>query len=303
MKPKVLITGVSGFIGRHCPRLLEESYEVHGVGTRAQDGHSFQYHQIDLLDDREITQFIRALRPEFCLHLAWVTDHGKYWTSDLNYRWVQSSLSLYRELIECGVQRVVTAGTCAEYDWTHEGVFGESQSLSPKTVYGVCKAALYSMSASLFDQSNVSWAWGRVFHCFGPFEKRARLIPSIIISLLENRQAQCSSGNQIRDFLYVEDLALAFCQLLGSKCEGAFNLSSGEKVELGKVIQLVGHLLHKEDLVALGARPDREGEPRCLVADVKRAREELKCVPKFDLKQGLQRTIDWWKKDGLLPSL
>ena len=61
-----------------------------------------------------------VIRPEVLIHLAWYAEHGKYWTSPENVRWVEASLALLRGFAAAGGRRVVMAGTCAEYEWSRE---------------------------------------------------------------------------------------------------------------------------------------------------------------------------------------
>src|SRR5205823_13981481 len=59
----------------------------------------------------------RSVRPSHLLHLAWETEHGHFWTSPENLRWVEAALHLWRRLDEVSGYRAVGAGTCAEYTW------------------------------------------------------------------------------------------------------------------------------------------------------------------------------------------
>ena len=119
---RVLLTGASGFVGRHAQtRLLELDYEVHAVEFRAMNdwAHpSVHTHTCDLLDDRARAALLRTVRPTHLLHLAWCATPGKFWTSLDNLSWVSASLELTHAFAEAGGARAVYAGTCAEYDWS-----------------------------------------------------------------------------------------------------------------------------------------------------------------------------------------
>src|SRR5262245_28337598 len=119
---RVLLTGATGFIGRHClPALLAGGYEVHTVSSRAAVGHpqGVYAHQADLLDSVQVAALFSSIRPSHLLHFAWYAQPGAYWTSLENVRWVQSSLDLLWSFVAYGGQRVVMAGSCAEYDWRY----------------------------------------------------------------------------------------------------------------------------------------------------------------------------------------
>jgi nucleoside-diphosphate-sugar epimerase len=167
--------------------------------------------------------------------------------------------------------------------------------LAPATLYGVSKHSLQLMLTAFSNQTTLSSAWGRIFYLFGPYEHPERLVGYVIRSLLQGRPARCSRGDQIRDFLYVEDVAEAFVALLESAVSGPVNIASGKPVALREVIDTIAETLNRPHLIQLGALPDRENEPPLLVADVRRLRDEVGWRPRYDLEQGMLRTIEWWK--------
>jgi nucleoside-diphosphate-sugar epimerase len=113
--------------------------------------------------------------------------------------------------------------------------------------------------------------------------------------LLSNKEAPCSHGRQIRDFLYVKDVAAAFVALLASDVRGSVNIASGKLVALKDIILSIASLLDREDLVRLGALPQKENEPPILLGDTKRLSEELMWHPQYDLERGIRETVAWWK--------
>jgi nucleoside-diphosphate-sugar epimerase len=295
---RVLVTGAAGFIGRHCLPLLADAYEVHAVTRNpAPLETEVVWHHVDLLDLEQARTLIRRVRPSYLLHLAWITQPGKYWTSVENLTWVQSSLALLQEFAAGGGERVVMAGTCAEYEWSEErGRLSEATTpLRPATLYGECKNALQGMLAAFAREAGLSSAWGRVFLLYGPGEHPSKLVGSVVKALLEARAAPCSRGEQRRDFLYVEDAAAAFVALLSSHVTGPVNVASGQPVAVKDVVLTVAELCGRRDLIQLGTLAER-AEPAMLVADVGRLFDEVGWRPEFDLRSGLQATISWWRE-------
>ncbi len=297
---KVLLTGASGFIGRHClPALAARGYEIHAVSAkehaaiRTPDG--VRWHQADLLDTAQVSVLLAQIEPTHLLHSAWYATPGKYWTAPENFRWVEASLRLLQTFAACGGQRVVATGSCAEYDWRYGYCSEKVTPLYPTTTYGTCKHALQLMLGALCKQMGLSAAWGRLFFLYGQHEYAERLVASVIRSILQGQPARCAHGQQIRDFLYVQDAADALVALLDSEATGAFNIASGLPVTLQQVVEEIGAQLKRPELIQLGALPAPENEPRLLLADVARLRDEVGWMPQYDLARGLAETIGWWK--------
>ncbi len=299
---KVLVTGATGFIGRHSlPRLCESNYEVHAVtGQRSPHGNTEDvvWHRANLLEPYEIATLVENVRPTHLLHFAWYAVPGKYWTAPENLAWVRATASLMQAFSDQGGQRAVMAGSCAEYDWKFDYCSEQFTPCRPATLYGACKHSMQTLLDAWSKQTGLSSAWGRIFFLYGPHEYPSRLVPSIIHSLLNNEPARCTHGNQVRDFMYVEDAAAAFVELLGSDATGAVNIASGVPAPLKEVIYMVADYLNKRGLVQLGAVSVPTGEPDTLIADVSRLCDEVGFRPRYGLKEGIALTIEHMKAIG-----
>jgi nucleoside-diphosphate-sugar epimerase len=294
---RLLITGGTGFIGRQClPLLLARGYEVHAITSRlaAPENAGVQWHQCDLLDTRKAAALVERLGPAYLLHFAWYTELGKYVNSLENFRWVEAGLNLLLAFARQGT-RAVLAGSSFEYEGDHGACRETATPLKPNSAYGACKAALQGLQAALAERTGLSAAWGRIFYLYGPHEKPGRLVASVIRSLLKGEPALCSPGEQVRDFLYVEDAADAFVALMESDVRGPVNIASGQPIAVKEVVQAIALRMARQDLIRLGALPARTTEPHFLVADVGRLRDEVGWRPKYDLDCGLDRTIAWWR--------
>lgn len=295
---KVLVTGANGFIGRNSLPLLHAcGYEIHATNTKLllKNYPYVKWHQIDLLDSRQVFELMGKVRPTHLLHFAWSTKPGEYWNSTENFQWVKTGLDLMQAFASNGGQRVVMAGTCSEYNW-HYGYCSEHLTpLEPASLYGTCKHALQKMLNAFSLEACLSAAWGRIFFLYGPHEHPSRLVASVVGSLLKKRPALCSHGRQLRDFLYVQDVADAFVSLLESDVFGPVNIASGQPVSIRDVVCQIAGKLNAEQWVRLDAIPTPADEPCLVVADVNRLTHEVDWQPKYDLSRGLECTIKWWE--------
>ena len=294
---RVLVTGATGFIGHHCLEPLKRlGYAVHAVTSRelpATNG-AVTWHRTDLLDQSQIEGLIERVQPTHLLHSAWEVRPGRIYTSPDNFHWVQSSLELVEQFARFGGKRLVVVGTCFEYDQKY-GLCSETLTpTEPNTIYGVTKNALRQMLEAFCAENALSMAWPRLFFLYGPHEHPKRLVPSVICALLEGQPAKCSHGRQLRDYIHVKDAADGIARLLKSEFEGPINLGAGTPIALRDVVQTIGRLLERPDLIHLGALPARSGEDPLVIADIKQMTDALSWTPKLELEGGLRQTIDWW---------
>ena len=295
---RVLVTGATGFVGRHSPPALSaRGFDVHAVHATGPPDASASWHRVELMDRDQVARLLDEVRPTHLLHFAWYAVHGEYWTSVENLRWVESSLSLLRGFVERGGRRAVIAGTCAEYDWRCGYCSERTTPTVPTTLYGASKNALQAVAAAFAAQVGLSLAWGRIFFPYGPHEQPRRLVPSVIQALLKHKAVRCSHGNQYRDFLYVQDCADAFAALLESPVEGPVNIASGHPVTIKEIVRTIVSLIPEGDEVPIefGAVPTPPDDPPLLVADVRRLTTEVGWTPRIDLRDGLARTIASWR--------
>src|ERR1700722_533902 len=147
---KILVTGSSGFIGRHAAVELERrGYQVVAATSR----------EVDLLDVGQVEAFVGSIKPTHLAHFAWYGEHGKLWNSPENLKWTAASAELFRVFVENGGKRAFFAGSCAEYDWAFEKLSEKETPSNPHSIYGKSKNILRQLVQESAHRHAVSVVW------------------------------------------------------------------------------------------------------------------------------------------------
>jgi len=266
---KVLLTGATGFLGKYVlADLQSHGTKVVVVGRTIPD--SFKGHFIcaDLLNSTTIDEVAKEANATHLLHLAWYAEHGKYWDSPLNLRWVDSTVRLVEAFCKYGGKRVVAAGTCAEYDWSYGYCQEDITPTNPATLYGICKDTTRRMVESICESNQVTFAWGRIFFPFGAGEDDRRLISSLFEVFRGHKKAFGVNAVTYRDFLHITDVASAFLLLLQGSIIGTFNISSGEPTKIEDIVKMIAERCNADPNIILSlVAEQRKDDPRILLGD------------------------------------
>lgn len=295
----IVVTGEHGFLGRHLVRrLAAEGYRVLAIDRRpvvlSQAIPGVLYHVSDLSDPSTlIPPECEPVGPFVLIHLAW--DLRQRETS---YRVQSEQVSVLAGLLDAwrgrGLHYVIAPGSAQEFG-ARGGVINEAalpeEPLSP---YGWAKRAAYEMASSWSRQTGIGLLWLRPFIVYGPGQAGSMLVPYAVRQAQEGQRAEFSDCEQVRDFVYVDDVIEAF--LLGVKKQPAgplaLNLGSRDPVRARDLLQAVADHFHAGDRFAFGARPRRLSEPDEQVADCRRAEAVLGWRPTIGWREGIRRVCE-----------
>jgi len=301
---RVLVTGAAGFIGAAvATELLDRGHEVACLvrrpGQAAAELAWAKRARVlagDLDDSAGWADELKDWQPEACVHAAWLTDPATYLDSPANVWLLDASLRLIDRLGSAGCRRAVFLGTCAEYDTSAALPLDESAPLRPVTLYASCKVALLLLGARRAEEAGMGFAWARIFHPYGPRETRERLIPAAIRTLLQGRVFTSSHPEARRDFVHVDDVASGLASLVEAGPVGSFNISTGRPTSVREVLNLLGELSGRPDLLSFGAQPRQGWDPESISGPPHRLMAATGWQPRVGLRDGLASAYTWWSE-------
>lgn len=235
---RILITGASGFLGKHLNPLLT-SHDVLTL-TRSVKESSINVGKLligDLLHSGSWEAEIERFSPECCIHLAW---HGlpDYSFANCHVN-LDASLRLLHALVKARVKRLVVAGSCWEYG---RAVGQVSENLNPLScgVFAATKHALRTVLESVACEAGFEYRWARIFFAYGPGQRNISLIPDLYRQYALGKQALLREPSSVQDFVFVEDVARGLKCL--AECDGpsgVFNLGSGKPTSVHTIASKV----------------------------------------------------------------
>ena len=302
MIKRVAVTGAGGLVGAPLVRcLLENGCEVAPVVRSAAALETFAdvRHRLacitgDLRSD-DVARTLEAFRPDACIHAAWYTVPGRYQHGIENLDSVVATASLLKSLTRTTCRRLVMIGTCAQYQPVDDSLT-ETSADNPGTLYAACKQAAWMMTEGTAAECGWTAVNARLFQVYGSREPEARMVPSVIRSLLASKRCPLTTGSQIRDFLHVEDVADALAMVVRrNDLTGVVNVAGGRPVAVADVARSIGAQLHRADLLGFGDRSASADDPPSLCARLGRL-HDIGWRPRLELPDGLRHTIAWWKE-------
>jgi UDP-glucose 4-epimerase len=291
----VLVTGATGFLGKHLTtRLHRAGAVVHGVSRVARTStpvDAMHWWPADLTDYAQVEELLGAVQPDVVFHLAGhVTAAPEIAQVLPTFRSLAvSAVNLLTAASRREGTRVILAGSLAE---PLAGVEGST----PMSPYGAAKSTASSYGRLFHQLYGAPVTVAHLAYTYGPDQSPAKLIPAVAIALLEGRTPRLSSGRLRADWTFVDDMVEGL--LATAACDGAVgqsvDLGSGTLVSVREVVELLARLVGTQVQLDFGVLPDRRGE-QFRPANIARTRALIGWQATTSLADGLRRTIDWYR--------
>lgn len=286
---RVLFTGATGLIGKEAiDPLLNNGFDVYAITRNNVSIDRIHCIQCDLFDESAVKSIMQDIKPQYLLNMAWCTT-GDYLCSDLNYKFLNSGISLLQSFNDNGGKRAVFSGTCFEYKFKNEPLQETDALDSNKTTYTFCKNKLRETAEYFCDKHNISFGWGRIFYVFGHNENKTRLTGMIIDKLSRDEPVVIKSGDLQKDYMYSKDIANAFVKFLDSDVTGVVNICSGTAIYIRDYVLKIARIMDKENLVVF--QNEASNQPQIIVGDNSRLIKEVGFVYNESIEKALNEIV------------
>ena len=304
-----LVTGGAGFIGSHLvDALLERGHTVRVMDNLVTGRRENLAHVLDKIEffEDSITDLDAVRRAmdgvDYVLHQAAIPSVPRSVADPIasNDSNVTGTLNVLLAARDAGVKRVVYAASSSAYGDVESEYKAEDMTPRPLSPYAVSKLAGEYYCQVFHHVYGLETVALRYFNVFGPRQdptsQYAAVIPIFITALMEGRPPTVhGDGLQTRDFTYVANVVEA--NLLACHAEGVsgevFNIACGQKYSILELVDVLNELMGSR--IEPVHTPPRPGDIRHSRADISKARRMLGYRPTVDFREGLSRTIEWYR--------
>jgi nucleoside-diphosphate-sugar epimerase len=237
---QVIVSGATGFIGQHLvPLLIKNRYEVIAIARNLTKARSFEWF--------DKVQFIRAdinqepLDFSFkngagLIHLAW--DGLPNYKSPFHFeKNLFSNYNFIKSLVYRGIEHVLVSGTCLEYGMQC-GPLASSLNADPQIPYAIAKDSLRKFLKCLSSEKTLNLQWARLFYSYGEGQNPNSLLSQLDQAIISKALIfNMSGGEQLRDYLPIEEVANQLFQLYEHKKPGNYNICSGNPISVRSLVE------------------------------------------------------------------
>lgn len=312
MLKKALITGAAGFIGSNlAQKLLDNNIQVLAIddfssgkiNNLPNKEKNLKICKMNILDEN-ISELIVNFNPDITYHLAAQISVSRSTEDPLSDAKINiiGSLNLLETVKKLNQNHkfiyITSGGT----------VYGEAENLPakedspvmPLSQYGASKYSVENYLEIYKRLYKIKYSILRLANVYGPKQDphgEAGVIAIFIKAILTKKHFQIfGDGEDQRDYVYIDDVIRAILLAGLSNGYGPFNIGTGKGTSTNKIFSLISKYCGYSDL-PIYANP-RPGDIKKIMLDVNKAKKEINWVPKFNIEEGIRKTVDWFMKNA-----
>ena len=303
-KKSILIVGGTGFIGYHlAKRSLKKGWQVTSISSNPPKKIRYlpkvNYIRCDITNKKLLRKSIR--KPfDYVVNLGGYVDHSnKKKTFKSHYEGCKNLAEIFLKKIPLSFIQI---GSSLEYGTSNspqkENIKCNLRSI--KSIYGRAKLLSSVYVMNLFKKENFPSTVLRLYLAYGPRQDVNRFLPIIIKGCIENKEFPCSNGDQLRDFVHVDDAVEAIIKSLTNKnARGQIiNIGSGKPRKIKNIINYIKKV-SKGGYPQFGKIKLRKDEILKLYPNINKAKKKINWKPKISFEKGLKSTIKYYNEQAI----
>lgn len=292
---RILIVGGTGFLGFHLAKYaIKKNFKVYCISKNPPSEKRFikniTYLNFDLRKKKGL--FIKD-EIDYVINCAGYGKHLTY--SQSKKKIFLDHINILKNLINLidnkNIKKFINIGTSLEYSKNFKKI-KETDKCNPTSYYGKAKLECTKYLINIYKKFNFPVVIFRVFQIYGPHQDKNRLIPHVIDKCKKNMKFNLTSGNQIRNFCYVDDFAeVVFKSLNKRGINGKiFNIGHPKSHNIKFIVKLIKNLIGKGYPI-FKKKKMQIGETKFIVPNISNIKKFLNWTPKIDIKEGLKKII------------
>lgn len=300
---KVLITGITGFLGSHVAESLI-SNNIQVIGLKRKDSNIWRCEEfkdkIQWVDIDEKGLFVDELKKysfDTVIHGAWIGVE-----SNTRNDWNEQSknISFLVSLLEVikivDVKKFIFLGSQAEYG-NIDGKISEDYKPNALNAYGGIKLACLEIVKTFCETNDINWIWLRLFSLFGEKENQNWLIPSLIASMLTDEQMDFTPGEQKYAYLYVKDYTSIMNKIVTMSIEsGVYNVSSNQTRTIKSLVEDIRDYINPKFILNFGALNYRDNQSMHIEGNIMKLSSQIGEIELTDYKKALYNSLNYYLK-------
>ena len=299
-KNNILIVGGTGFIGFHLAKeFAGKNWDVSCVSTKPplknRRINKVKYITVNISNKKKLKKKIKK-RFNIVVNLGGYVDH-KNKTKTFRSHFIGCQ-NLYDVFKNKKLKIFIQMGSSLEYG-SNVSPLIENLKCKPKSIYGKSKLLATNFLLKKFNKEKFPAIVLRLFQAYGPNQDINRLIPIVIEGCIQNKKFACSTGNQLRDFIYIDDVIKAITSCVNSKnaIGNIFNIGLGKPKKVKSVIKNIRSIINSGQ-PQFGKIKMRKDEIKSIYPNINKAKKILKWQPKIEFRKGLIKTIKYYSKNA-----
>ncbi len=310
---KILITGVTGFIGSNTAiALMKDGYKVYGVDNicgfrqiklfrldQLRNYKKFVFSKFDLNNKSALVDLFRHNKIDMVFHFASRTSIVPSIKRPLEYvrANISSTINLCEVLKEYKIDNVIFSSSSSVYGNAPLPFKESYKDISPINPYGITKLSIEHFLKYYHKMFGMNITVLRYFNVYGPAGRPDLSINRFISNILRGKEIIIyGDGSQRRDFTYIDDVVRANL-LAMKKIKGyrLYNIASGKNYSINEILYIIEKIIGKR--VEVEYYNIRSGELNKTLGNIDKAKRDLGYKPEVDIYSGIERSVNWYKKN------